>query len=75
MRADLPPQAVLTFRRTDDFDAGFRIGADGATLDCTPERLLAEQSANQARLLAEMDAELEAPSPRVRRRARRREAA
>jgi hypothetical protein len=64
LRADLPPQAVLTFKKaTDDLDAGFRIKADGATLDCTPERLLAEQSTNQARLLAEMNAELEAPSP------------
>ena len=48
-----------TFRATDEFDAGFRIQADGATLDCTPERLLAGQSANQARLLAEMSAELD----------------
>jgi hypothetical protein len=59
LRAALPPQAVLTFRGTDEFGAGFRIQADGATLDCTPERLLAGESANQARLLAEMSAELD----------------
>ncbi len=59
LRGALPPQAVLNFKETDEFDAGFRIQADGATLDCTPERLLAEQSANQARLLAEMSAELD----------------
>jgi len=59
LRVALSPQAVLTFRETDEFDAGFRIEADGATLDCTPERLLAEQSVNQARLLAEMSAELD----------------
>ena len=63
LRAALPPQATLTFRGTDEFDAGFRIQADGATLDCTPERLLAGQSSNQARLLAEMCAELERGAP------------
>ena len=59
LRAALPPEAVLAFKATDEFDAGFRILANGATLDCTPERLLAGQSANQARLLAEMSAELD----------------
>ncbi len=59
LRAALPPEAALTFTETDEFDAGFRIQADGATLDCTPERLLAEQSVNQARLLAEMSAEID----------------
>ncbi len=57
--AALPPEAVLAFNATDEFDVGFRILADGATLDCTPERLLAAELANQARLLAEMSAELD----------------
>ena len=59
LRAALPPQAVLTFRGTDEIYAGFRIQADGATLDCTPERLLADESVYQARLLAEISAELD----------------
>ncbi len=62
LRAALPPEAALTFKETDEFDEGFRILADGATLDCTPNRLLAGQSVNQARLLAEMCAELEKAS-------------
>ncbi|HKN30829.1 MAG TPA: hypothetical protein VJY34_24340 [Roseiarcus sp.] len=61
LRAALPAEAELTFRATDEFDAGFRILADGATLDCTPERLLAEKSVIQARLLAEMSAEVDKP--------------
>jgi len=59
LRAALPPETVLAFRGTDEFNAGFRILTDGATLDCTPERLLAEESVNQARLLAEMNAEID----------------
>jgi hypothetical protein len=61
LRAALPAEADLTFRASDEFDAGLRIQADGVTLDCTPERLLAEKSVYQARLLAEMSAELDKP--------------
>jgi len=61
LRAALPAKVALTFRTTDEFDAGFRIQADGATLDCTPERLLAEESVYQGRLLAELRAELDRP--------------
>jgi len=66
LRAALPSKAVLTFQATDEFDAGFRIKADGATLDCTPERLLAEKTVIQARLLAEMSAEVDKPRLAVR---------
>jgi hypothetical protein len=61
LRAALPAKVALTFRTTDEFDAGFRIQADGATLDCTPGRLLAEESIYQGRLLAELSAEVERP--------------
>ena len=61
LRAALPAKVGLTFKTTDEFDAGFRIQADGATLDCTPERLLAEESVYQGRLLAELRAELDRP--------------
>jgi hypothetical protein len=59
LRGDLPPEVKLAFAVSDDIDAGFRIQTEGATLDCTPERLLAEKSVNQARLLAEMAAEVD----------------
>lgn len=44
------------FREAGDFEAGLRILAGGIVLDGTPERLLADKAATQARLLAEMDA-------------------
>ncbi len=59
LRSALQGKACLTFRASDQFEEGFRIVAGGATLDCTPERLLADKSVNQAMLLAEMYAELE----------------
>ena len=38
---------TLTFKATDDFDAGFRIQADGRRSTARRERLLAEQSATR----------------------------
>lgn len=58
----LPPEAraAVTFRPCSDVDAGLRIRAGGATLDATPERLLADKPAVQAFLLAGI-ARLRAP--------------
>mgnify|MGYP001766526516 CR=1 FL=1 len=45
-------RAEVTFRRADELDTGLRIRANGAVLDATPERLLADKPAVQALLLA-----------------------
>lgn len=45
-------RARVNFRRSEDFDTGLRILSDGAVLDATPERLLADKPAVQALLLA-----------------------
>lgn len=53
--ARLGPDAGRTevaFRASEDFDSGLRILANGAVLDATPERLLADKPAVQALLLA-----------------------
>ncbi len=52
--AHLGPEcrAEVTFQKSDDFDTGLRIRANGAVLDATPERLLADKPAVQALLLA-----------------------
>jgi hypothetical protein len=45
---------ALKLVSSDDFEAGLRARSRGAVLDSTPERLLADKAATQARLLAEM---------------------
>ena len=60
MRKALPDDSALTFRASSEFEAGLRILTDGAILDGTPERLLADKAVTQARLLAEMSEENEA---------------
>jgi hypothetical protein len=45
-------RAEVRFVTSDDVDAGLRVRADGAVLDATPERLLADKPAVQALLLA-----------------------
>ena len=51
-RLDPAHRAEVAFHGCDDFDAGLRILAGGATLDATPERLMADKPATQALLLA-----------------------
>lgn len=45
---------ALELVASEEFEAGLRAHSRGATLDLTPERLLADKAATQARLLAEM---------------------
>lgn len=58
------PGAVVSFRRADDIDCGLRIRAQGATLDATPERILADKPAVQALLLAAIG-RLRPPPPAI----------
>jgi len=51
-RLDPNCRAEVTFQKSEDFDTGLRIRANGAVLDATPERLLADKPAVQALLLA-----------------------
>lgn len=55
VRAALPSNVAATFVGCDDLEAGLRIVAGSATLDGTPERLMADPVSNQARLLAALD--------------------
>lgn len=54
-KAVSPPEVNLV--PSAEFEAGLRAHSHGATLDSTPERLLADKAATQARLLAEMNRE------------------
>lgn len=57
LRAALPEDVTATLVLSDDFEAGLRITSGSATLDGTPERLMADPASNQARLLAALDRE------------------